>query len=440
MNTELNSPLSKFKEQLHIPEHELAILGGFFRFLVNRNASRNNDLIPYGMLIQYDEEQSLKTFMVLLDEALKELKYRLFYAKEANFNHMNMKLSRQDILMITDCSADDSLDFMISFFEKTPDVIKIVCAPSSVVENRFRQNEHFFYRILSRHLHLEKLRSSEITGQFLNSLHSRGYTVDQEFTDEIAYYIDSIYKTADLQNQEFIVDLIRRIELQMEENQGISTYRNGLVVDSSFIPYSRLVETRKKQEREVTVNTESEKEDTTDKADEVSKKATTSPEKKPLRPLPKRTPSDKNYNVLLLALSIFPNTFRETEFSYTYKGATEAVTGYYQLDPVPKMLAYNFDKSNQGTLDKIIMLCTGKTLEKVNEISAPDGVYSDISPAEYFKKQVKDYMHPGASDEELFTTLEVDLDSPYQGIQSVINTLRSIKSEHSKANLNLNYS
>lgn len=439
MNTELTSILSDFKEQLHIPAHELDILSGFFRFLTNRNISGTTDFIPYGMLVQYDEEQSLKTFMKLLDDSLNKFetdrKYRLFHAKETDFNQINRRLFPQDILLITDCNTEDSLDSMISFFERTPEVIKIVCAPSSVVENRFRQNEHFFYRILSRHLHLEELRSSEITGQFLNLLHSRGYTADQEFTDEIAYYIDSIYETADFQNQEFILDLLRRIELQMEENQGISAYRNGLVIDSSFIPYSRLVETRRKQERENTVNAEAEKEDKTDEAIEGAPKPAEPTEAEIYQQDHK--PSDKDYNVLLLALSTFPRTLRRSEFSYTYNSKKDTVTGRYQLDPVPHMLNDILAQKNQGTLDKIIMLCTDETLEKVNEISSPEGMHYDISPVEYFKLQVRNYMRPDTSDEELFTILNVDLDSPYQGIQAVINTLRSVKSEHSKANLNL---
>ena len=79
--------------------------------------------------------------------------------------------------------------------------------------------------MLSRHLHLEKLRSSEITGQFLSYMNTKGYTVSQDFVDEIGYYIDSIYDEADFRNRDFVLDLMRRIELQMEENEGILAYR-----------------------------------------------------------------------------------------------------------------------------------------------------------------------------------------------------------------------
>ena len=427
MNTELDSLLSNFKTQLNIPSHELDIIGGFFRFLINRNASEDTETIPYGLLIQYDDEQSLDIFVKLLDTSLETLKtnkaYRLLHASEADFNQMSRRLFRHDILLITDCNMNDSLDYMISSFEKSPEVIKIVCAPSSIVENRFCKNDHFFYRILSRHVHLGELRSNEITGQFLNLFHSKGYTTDPEFTDEIAYYIDSIYETADFQNQDFLLDLLRRIELQMEEKEGIYAYRNGLIVDKSFIPYSRLVETLRKQENE-TVTTVAAIPKTAGPTDAETH-------------IQKHTPSDKDYNILLLALSIFPRTLHKSEFSYTYNSKESTVTGHYQLDPVPHMLDEILYQKGQGTLDKIIMLCTDDTLKKVNEISSPEGMHYDISPVEYFKRQVRNYMRPDTSDEELFTILKVDLNSPYQGIQAVINTLRSVKSEHNKANLNL---
>lgn len=43
-------------------------------------------------------------------------------------------------------------------------------------------------------------------------------------------------------------DLIRRIELQMEESNGITAYRQGIPVDISFIPYSKRVLSRKQKE------------------------------------------------------------------------------------------------------------------------------------------------------------------------------------------------
>lgn len=425
MNTELNSLLSDFKNQLNIPEHELQSLRGFFNFLRNRDALADDELIPYGMLVQYDEEESLEIFKQVLKEVPDKLEttepYRIFTVKEDKYYNLPIAPDRRDILVITDCSEDDSLELMMQRFDSTPDVVKIICAPSSVVENRFKKDDHFFYRMLSRHLHLEKLRSSEITGQFLSYMNTKGYTVSQDFVDEIGYYIDSIYDEADFRNRDFVLDLMRRIELQMEENEGILAYRKGLTVDNSFIPYSKKVNLRREQK---------EKEQKQAQAETAALFKDDTPEK--------HAPSDKHYNVLLLALSTFGRNVNPNKFIYVDEnGKEDKVIGRYQLDPVPKMLYKTLYQKEQGTLDKIIMLCTSKTLEKVAEVPIGTEKIYDISPIDYFKDQIRDYMRPDTDDEELFQAIEVDLTSPYHGIQSVITTLRSIKATHEDQTLNL---
>ena len=426
MNTELTSLLSDFKSQLNIPEHEQQVLRGFFNFLINRDAMPDEELVPYGMLVQYDEEESLEIFKKVLLKIPDKLKtkepYRIFTVKEDKYYTLPVILDRRDIMVITDCNEDDSLELIMQRFDNTPEVVKLICAPSSVVENRFKKNEHFFYRMLSRHMHLEKLRSNEITGQFLNYIDTKGYTVSQDFVDEIGYYIDSIYDEADFRNRDFVLDLMHRIELQMEENEGILAYRKGLTVDNSFIPYSNKVNLRKEQE---------EKEQKQALAETEALFKDDKPEK--------HAPSDKHYNVLLLALSTFGRNVNPNKFIYVDEnGKEDKVIGRYQLDPVPKMLYKTLYQKEQGTLDKIIMLCTSKTLEKVAEVPIGTEKIYDISPIDYFKDQIRDYMRPDTDDEELFQAIEVDLTSPYHGIQSVITTLRSIKAAHEDQNQTLN--
>lgn len=91
--------------------------------------------------------------------------------------------------------------------------------------------------------------SKEITAQFLSLLSSKGYTTTKEFDDEIAYYIESIYETADFQNQKFLQDLLRRIELQMQETNGLPAYKEGQAIDISFVPYSKRASMRKEKEK-----------------------------------------------------------------------------------------------------------------------------------------------------------------------------------------------
>lgn len=475
MNTELNSLLSDFKNQLNIPEHELQSLRGFFNFLINRDARADDELIPYGMLVQYDEEESLEIFKKVLKEVTSKLEttepYRVVPVKEDKYYTLHTVLDRRDILVIIDCSEDDSLELMMQRFDNTPEVVKIICAPSSVVENRFKKDDHFFYRMLSRHVHLEKLRSREITGQFLKNMNTKGYKADQDFIDEIGYYIESIYDTADFKNRDFLLDLMRRIELQMEENEGILAYRKELTVDKSFIPYSKKVNLRREQEEKEQKQAQEQEEEEqkriqaeTDNNAKIDKSTQTDsedkpqtedkPASKPERPEVPATPnknethvqthkpSEKIYNVLLLALSTINGDIKKTKFTYDSAFGTIPVTGRYQLDPVPIMLdellsKEDKNKQTRGTLDKIIMLCTRKTREKIEKVFSPEGVHYDISPEEYFKRQVRNFMRPDTPDEDLFTVIEVEPDSPYQGIQSVINTLRNIKKEHENQTLDL---
>ena len=178
---EFDSLLSSFKKQLHISDHEQNILYGFLRFL-NNQGNTPNTIIPYGLLVQYDEISSCQTFLTTLESVLPQLgtktKYLLKHTTEKTLSQISLAhhVKRAgEILVLTDCAEEGSLNPIISQFEATPGTIKIVCAPSNIVEKRFRSNEHFFYRILARHIHLEPLRTQEITEQFLCTFQSKGY-------------------------------------------------------------------------------------------------------------------------------------------------------------------------------------------------------------------------------------------------------------------------
>ena len=429
---ELNSLLSNFEKQLPISGHEQNTLYGFLRFLNNRGNS-GNEFIPYGLLIQYDEPSSYQVFLNILESILPQLstktRYQLKHATEKTLSQISLTAHMKkpgEILVLTDCAEEGSLYNLISQFEASPEIIKIVCVPSNVVEKRFRSNEHFFYRILARHIHLEKLHSREITNQFLQRFREKGYIAAPDFSEELAYYIESIYETADYQNNEFLLDLMRRIELQMEETNGIAAYRNGLPVDTAFIPYSKRVLSRKQSELQAL------------KDSVKTLPAIETPPKSPDFPLPaleneaeihiqshQFTSERQHTNVLLLALSTLRKNIGKSEFKYNFNGCQGSVIGRYQLDPIPKMLDELLAQTNEN-LDKIIMLCTDKTLEKVT-VTTPESTTITTSPLEYFKAQVRNYMNPDLSDDDRFFPVNISQSSPYGGIQDIINALRSIE-------------
>lgn len=414
--------ISDFNNQLNISDHDLNVLSGFFHFLKNQtNTSRAS--VPYGLLLQYDNEKVKELFLEILDKALMAPqfsgKYRLVWINEEDFSKKSLGqcVNRSgDIFLLRTCLSHGNPDHLISEFEKHPEIIKIVCASSEIVETRFKKDEHFFYRILPRHILLGESGSKEITTQFLNALSSRKYNITSDFRDEIAYYIDSIYKTADFKDSSFVEDLIRRIELQMEETDGAAAYKKDLAIDSTFVPYSKIVQSRK--QAKITKQTEKTDNDIYNENEAETHKQTHCFDNRPA-----------HTNVLLLALSTFQKVIRKSTFSYDFYGCKGEVTGRYQLDPIPKMLDELLAQNGEN-LDKIIMLCTDDTTQKIASIQTPEGELKDISPAEYFQDQVRNYMNPFLKDNELFTPINISIDSPYEGIQKVVKTIRNIKNPH----------
>ena len=433
---DVNSLLSAFNTQLHISEHALNTLSGFFRFLSNQtNGTKTN--VPYRLLVQYDDENAKDVFFKLLETALQQLSspvtYKLGSVAEKDFYNLPQYKITQfgQILVLTDFSEQGDLTPIISEFDKTPGFIKIVCASSEIVEKRFKQNEHFFYRILSRHIQLEPLRTQEITEQFLSTFQSKGYKFTEEFRSEIAYYIESIYENADFQNEEFINDLIRRIELSMEEREGISAYKDETSVDLSFVPYSTIVQTRK-AEATASENADSPKTDGKD----AKKKEEIPPQPVDLdtwfSSIDTTSGAESDFpaacghtNVLLLALSTFGRSLRSTNYLYDFEGTAGEVEGYYQLEPIPKMLE-KLLANKKEYLDKVVMLCTKETLAAAT-VPAPQNKQLTVSPVEYFQRAIRKYLNPHQKDEDCFVTINVSLDSPYDGIQRVIETLRGIE-------------
>lgn len=428
MNTKINSFLPDFKTQLNLSEQEQTALAGFFQFLINRKNPQNISA-HYGLLVQYEDKHTLQTFLELLEQSLHELSstYRLLNASEKNFSKASLsaqKLREDDIFVLTDCSETNNMMHIISEFKKTPQLIKIVCATPAVVEQRFRKNENFFYRLLPRHIHLGEAHSKEITAQFLSLLSSKGYTTTKEFDDEIAYYIESIYETADFQNQKFLQDLLRRIELQMQETNGLPAYKDGQSIDISFVPYSKRASMRKEKEKQQADKPEFEVEEIKDSLIDT-----------PVS-IPPNNSASKTTNVLLLSLSTFGKRIQASEFPYHLGEYNGTVIGRYQLDPVVKMLATVLADKNQ-TLDKIVMLCTNDTQKKVKLKTAETEEIISISPLDYFKKQIRNYMNPNLKDEERFVPITINVNSPFEGIQDVINTLRTIQNSEKELTLYL---
>lgn len=212
---------------------------------------------------------------------------------------------------------------------------------------------------------------------------SRKYNITSDFRDEIAYYIDSIYKTADFKDSSFVENLIRRIELQMEETDGAAAYKKDLAIDSTFVPYSKIVQLRKQAKiteqtektasllpqltAETTSNTFNTDTDFSANKSKTDNDIYNKNESETHKQTHCFDNSPAHTNVLLLALSTFQNVIRKSTFSYDFCGCKGEVTGRYQLDPIPKMLDELLAQNGEN-LDRIIMLCTDDTTQKIASI------------------------------------------------------------------------
>ncbi len=419
-----NDLVTCFEENLDFSQIDRQILSGFINFLINQ--SSNEDKKPYGLLIRCDESKLQDFFIESLTKVISKLpvdnNYSLQVVDEAGFSIARLQDNCSDaIVVLKKCSKIGNVTYLVSEFEKYPNVKKIVIASSEVIESRFKSDEHFFYRLLPRHVTLHALQPAGASENILRRLEEAGYRYTDDFKQEISFYIDSIYTTADLKNTDFADDLLRRIELQMEENDGIAAYKDSLLIDASFVPYSLIVNKRKEAESsepkdEVT---------TTEKQAEEPKKvneAETHVQTHKYCTPEKRNP--KHTNVLLLSLSTIPPNIRKSEFTHESGRRSGTVIGRYQMDPVPKFLDKLLARKDEN-LDKIIMLCTKETLTEV-EITTPEGETYKTTAEEYFKKQVINYMNPDIPENERFVSIGVSLDNPYAGIEGILKEIRKI--------------
>lgn len=251
-----HSYLSSFKKQLHFPAQELKVLSGFAGYLINQDKPGSHSC-PYGLLVQYDDEALKNIFIQAVDDLLIDLPTRKKYCLKGitakNFSTMTFRKcginsASGDIFILLDCDGIISTDHLVQEFENHPEIIKIVCASSESVETLLRNDPHLYHRLLPRHIHVAPLDALEIADHFMEQLDREGYHYSGGFKEELTYYIDTVYDSADFKDVAFISDLMRRIILQMEENEGSDAYKDNVVIDESFVPYSQKVQIRRSQE------------------------------------------------------------------------------------------------------------------------------------------------------------------------------------------------
>ena len=241
----------KLSMNFNLSEEHRLCLSNFFMFLHHQNI--HPEPIPYGLLVEYVDLSDVYQFIETLEAIFAQddtlSSYRLITATEDNLPKINWSKhsDHHNILVVKDFLPSGSVEEMTKAFEATPLVVKIVFVSGDVLLERIAKDDHFFYRVLPRHIRLRNTSDEPITDRAIHMLEAEFPNLTTSFREELRFYIETIYDTADFKEDAFLNDLHLRISRTMQDQLGVETYRQGTPVDETFVPYSSKVTARRMQ-------------------------------------------------------------------------------------------------------------------------------------------------------------------------------------------------
>ncbi len=227
--------LSKFDE-FHLNEQSRHILNNYIRYL-SRKSSIGKQL-SYNFMIHCSDPLRAKAFVTKFNEMTNSVLNRtekpvLVTEKQFLKNSADtLKMMKESsIFAIYDClplltfapegatgKAEEIKQKNNLVWEEftdlcadTPDVCKIVVAPEHILRERFRNNEHLYFRVFRNHIYIDNILTDEIFDITLKEFTANGIKYNNDFKEELQKYINIVYPKADLKNQLFVDDLVERI-------------------------------------------------------------------------------------------------------------------------------------------------------------------------------------------------------------------------------------
>ena len=82
------------------------------------------------------------------------------------------------------------------------------------------------------HIHVDSANAPVITGRFLSRLVERSFAPNEAFVNAIKEYIKVVYPKADLKDDAFIQDLLRRVI-----NNHFGSGNESSVIEESSVPF-----------------------------------------------------------------------------------------------------------------------------------------------------------------------------------------------------------
>lgn len=389
---------------------------------------------PFNLLLTFDDEQEANRFaMELMQYIYAHSSIRHVYRcaeSEMESRESFNSWRKNDRAFFIFADSDHSLEQRKSLgalIEEIPECIVCMCISDNECQRALKQDDHLFYRVFPYHIHVTSASAPVITSRFLSRLTEHSFAPSEAFVNAITEYIKVVYPKADLKDDAFIQDLLRRVI-----NNHFGSGNESSIIEESSVPFY----IREDAHLEESIPTVDPITSTEVLSTSAAGKETLASEKDnsaaDMGNLPVTLPKEghkqaNTLNILLLSLSKFPYSITESTFSYNGING-----GYYiyQLEPVIRMLSNQLltKAPNSDYLDNLVMLCTGDT-KKEQTITLPDNtIRKRITPLAFFKERVRDYLNPYLDDKKRFIDIDVDEESPAKSIKKVIDKLRELKS------------
>ena len=275
-NSEENEIVADALEKLsyyHLNKNSIETLRRAFKILHRR------EKLSCNFLIHCEDPVRFRLFMKDFIYALCEIIPELTLAEDENAYEKISILSEQSfldnsetilnvikekkIVAIYDCrqrlsrNSEEIWGQFLQSFDDTSSVCKIISASEDVIRGRFKDNEHLYYRLFRNHIYVDNMSKEEVYNETIDLLEKENLQSSDEFNSGLKEYIDTVYKSADLKNQQFINDLVQRILLNYygaEETMGVLTekqipfYRKKLSSEQAEKAFDNLVGMEKVKE------------------------------------------------------------------------------------------------------------------------------------------------------------------------------------------------
>lgn len=420
-----------------------------------------------------DYDENIDDFATTLYRALKKEKPETFsgiITEEvllSNPQRLQQKaFNRNYFLFVTDCKDSEMDDEDSAQWEAVRKITETPNAPTiflvttrEIFEKRFRGNDALYHRFFTRETRI--IFKEDFAPEEIHSLLNEEIDVQlpfqrtDEFDDRLSAYLKDVYPKADLKRQDFIEDMLRRINALYYQKglddelltEACVPFWNPVVEETS----STATEQEESSDEEPPsdespvkeISVEPAEADIPEKCKNCSKKEQAEKEAVPeiapeLIRIPRFTANNDDLesndaeNILILALSTLSRKYDETD---CFDPEGNMFQYYYQLEPIPKMLYQSGTK-----IDKVIILASAATVKPANytipvdeikRLQAEDGPEDfncQASALDYFAYRLNQCLEGNIPEYRIFTYADSaeELESINSSLLSKLNTSTSI--------------